>query len=164
MLVRNGVLRLSISHANLSSLIVEIVVLWAFFVSTSTLSLWKTRVLVVGEEDEGEVNVHHEDDWSDHEENLHGTTWKGWALIEVSLTVVLLIFVSIVALLFRIFVLLVSTHGREPLLGGPADLLTEDYAVNENVLVPHHVHDGDKWLGQAEEEKIQLSVPGAVSE
>ena len=129
------------------SLINLVFVLRTILVTAATLISWKTRVLVVGEEDEGEVNVHHEDDWSDHEEDLHGTTWKGWALIEVSLTVVLLIFVSIVAFLFRIFVLLVSTHGREPLLGGPADLLTEDYAVNENVLVPHHVHDGDKWLG-----------------
>ena len=94
-----------------SNVINLVFVLRTIVIRAATLLNWKTRVLVVSKEDEGEVNVHDDNDWSDNEKYLHCTTWKGWALVKVGFTVILLIFVSVVAFLLRFLVFLVSSHG-----------------------------------------------------
>ena len=77
------------------SLIIDLIfVFWAGGVSASSLFDGKTRVLVVREEHESEMDVHDDDDWGDHEENLKRATWKGWALVEVGFAVLLLVLIG----------------------------------------------------------------------
>ena len=140
------------------SFIIEIFVLWsANGVSTATLILWETGVLVVGEENKGEVNVEDDNERGDHEKDFERATWKDWALVEVGLALLLLIFISVVAFILRFFEFLISSHGCNPLLGEPAENVTECNTVNEDVLVHDHIDNGDEWLSEAESEEVELS-------
>ena len=118
----------------------------------------------MGEQNEAEVNVHDKNDWGDNEENLERATWEGWALVEVGFAVLLLVFIGIVAFVLGFFEFLISTHSRDPLLGEPAEEVTEGDGIDEDVLVVDDVDGSNQWLGDAESEEIHLSHVGSVVE
>ena len=110
------------------------------------------------------MDVHDDDDWGDHEENLKRATWKGWALVEVGFAVLLLVLIGFGALVLGFFEFLVSSHGGDPLLGEPAEDITEGDGIDEDVLVVDDVDGSNEWLGDAESEEVHLSHVGGIIE
>ena len=114
-------------------------------------------------EDKGEVEVDDHNEWSDDEEHLEGTTWENWALILIGLALVVVLVIGVVAWV-GFFSFFLGAHEVSPLLGEPAEALGEEDAVDQDVLVSEEVDDGDQWLDEAEELKIQPSVEVAISD
>ena len=104
----------------------------------------------MGEKYESEVDVHNDYDGGDHEKSLEDATWKNWALIEVGFAVLLIFFISLIALLLCFVLFLGSSDGSHPLLRHPAKLPGEGNVVGENVLVHDQVGDENRWHAQAE--------------
>merc|ERR1711920_314794 len=99
-----------------SSFIFEVIIVGTILVSASTFRLWQSGVLPVSVKDEGEVDVHDNDDWSHDEESLKHATWKNWALIEVGFTFFRVFFISLVAFLLCLILFLGSSNSSYPLL------------------------------------------------
>ena len=101
-------------------------------------------------EHESEVDVHNDYDGGDHEKSLEDATWKNWALIEVGFAVLLIFFISLIALVLCFVLFFGASDGSHPLLRHPAKLAGERNVVSENVLVHDQVGDENPWHAQAE--------------
>ena len=77
---------------------------------------------------------------------------------------ILLVLIGFGALVLGFFEFLVSSHGGDPLLGEPAEDITEGDGVDEDVLVVDDVDSGNEWLGDAESEEVHLSHVGGIIE
>ena len=64
-----------------SLFIILFTVFGAILIVTASLSFVQLRVLPVGEENESEMDVHYNNDWSNHEKSLEHAAWKNWALV-----------------------------------------------------------------------------------
>lgn len=116
----------------------------------------------MGVEDEGEVDVHDDDDGCDHEENLKHASWENWALVCLGCAVILVFFVIGSVAWVGLNSVPLGSEEVCPLLREPTQLSGECDVVDEDVLVGDQVDDSDQGNDEAEDIQHQPAVHGSV--